>query len=90
MLGNEETNNFFYSNLIVILMIAIIIIVLFVLLYFIGTRIGDFLGERNYIKMEMQRTDGNERLYWKRKLKLLYLQSIPIIGGLLCRWYINR
>ena len=39
-----------------------------------------FIEERNYIKMEMQRSDDEEYYYWKRELKRLYLSQIPIIG----------
>ena len=39
-----------------------------------------FKNKRDYIKMEMSRSDDNEYYYWKRKLKKLYLSYIPIIG----------
>ncbi len=87
---SEEINQFFYSNLLVILAIAILIIVIFALAYFVWTRLSGFLSERNYIKMEIQRTDGQEREYWKSKLVLFYLDSFPLIGGILCRMYLRR
>lgn len=40
-----------------------------------------FKEERDYIKMEMQRSyEEDEYRYWKRELKHLYLRSIPLIG----------
>lgn len=42
-----------------------------------------FKDERDYIKMEMQRSyEEDEYRYWKRELKHLYLRSIPLIGRL--------
>ena len=35
---------------------------------------------RDYIKMEMQRSDGDEYYYWKSELKRLYISHIPILG----------
>ena len=40
-----------------------------------------FKKDRDYIKMEMERSYGvDEYRYWKRELKQLYLHSIPLIG----------
>ena len=40
-----------------------------------------FKEERDYIKMEMQRSyEEEEYRYWRRELKYLYLRSIPLIG----------
>ena len=39
-----------------------------------------FLDKRRYIKMEMNRSDGNEYLRWKSKLKNHYLEHIPLFG----------
>ena len=40
-----------------------------------------FKEERDYIKMEMQRSyEEDEYRYWRRELKYLYLRSIPLIG----------
>lgn len=39
--------------------------------------------DRNYIKMEIRRScDDDEREYWEKKLKLLYIERTPII-----RWF---
>ena len=40
-----------------------------------------FKEERDYIKMEMERSyEEDEYRYWRRELKYLYLRSIPLIG----------
>lgn len=40
-----------------------------------------FRKEKDYIKMEMERSfDKEEYLYWKSELKKLYISKIPIIG----------
>ena len=40
-----------------------------------------FKEERDYIKMEMQRSyEEDEYRYWRRELKYIYLRSIPLIG----------
>ena len=56
------------------------IIIFFVILILYFNIISPFIKSREYIKMEMQRSDGREYLYWKRQLKKLYMTSIPIIG----------
>lgn len=39
-----------------------------------------FKRKRDYIKIEISRTDGVVKEYWKKKLKKLYIESIPLIG----------
>jgi len=40
-----------------------------------------FKEERDYIKMEMDRSyEEEEYFYWGRELKYLYLRSIPLLG----------
>lgn len=39
-----------------------------------------FSRERSYIKAEINRTDGEELLYWKHELKKLYARQIPFFG----------
>ena len=43
-----------------------------------------FKEERNYIKMEINRSSDDKKcLFWKNELKKLYLGSIPIIGRII-------
>ena len=53
---------------------------LFIVLALYFKVIAPFIKARNYIKMEMQRSDGDEYYYWKSKLRRLYMERIPIIG----------
>ena len=58
----------------------VVIIGFFVVLAFYFNVIAPFMKARDYIKMVMQRSDGDEYYYWKRELKRLYISHIPIIG----------
>ncbi len=58
----------------------VVIIGFFIVLAFYFNVIAHFMKEREYIKMEMQRSDGEEYYYWKNELKRLYILHIPIIG----------
>lgn len=63
-----------------IIKIAVFIGGFLFLIFFINSYLL-FKGERDYIKMEMERAfEEEEYLYWKRQLKRLYLSQIPIIG----------
>lgn len=65
-----------------ILMLAMILGSFIVVALFVNFFIP-FKEERDYIKMEMQRSyEEDEYRYWKRELKHLYLRSIPLIGRL--------
>ena len=58
----------------------LVIIGFFVVLALYFNVIAPFMKARDYIKMEMQRSDGDEYYYWKSELKRLYMTHIPIIG----------
>lgn len=59
---------------IILCLVAIVIIALTI------TVIMPFFANRRYIKMEMQRAASeDEYLFWKHKLKRMYVKSIPII-----------
>ncbi len=42
-----------------------------------------FADDRDFIKLEIMRTHGNERIHWQHELKRLYLSMIPIVGSYL-------
>ncbi len=72
----------------VLLTIIIIAVSLLCIFSFIFKVIVPFCDDRNYIKMEMQRSyDEGEYRYWKRELKRLYISHIPIIGRLLLKYF---
>ena len=59
--------------------------VLFILMIYFKV-FRPFSERRRYIKMEMMQSDeGAEYNYWKRELKKLYIEHIPILG-----WFIRR
>ena len=64
--------------------LAIIILVSLIVLTCLGSFymkvLVPFYNERRYIKMEIERSSGKKKDYWKRQLKILYLLHIPIIG----------
>lgn len=68
-------NDDFFAMIIVMIFGFILFFALF-LNYYIP-----FKRERDNIKMEIARSGKEEEYrYWKRKLKNLYLSSIPLIG----------
>ena len=73
----------------VIVIIAVIIGFFLLFAFFINLYLP-FKEERDYIKMEMARSfEEEEYLYWKRKLKMLYIRKIPIVRSIVRRKY-NR
>ena len=73
-----STDTLLTENLLFI--IAIIIGVLLIIALFVNFIIP-FKEERDYIKMKMEHSyEEEEYRYWRRELKHLYLQSIPLIG----------
>ncbi len=68
-----------WNDKITLLIIATIIGFFLFLLIFINIYLP-FKDERDYIKMEMERSDDEEEyLYWQRELKMLYMSKIPIV-----------
>lgn len=63
----------------IVLIIAFIVLSLYVEIFI------PFNEERQYIKMEINRScSKQEYKYWKKEMKKLYLKSIPII-----RWFVK-
>lgn len=62
-------------------LIGIVILIFFAIIIFWVTIVIPLAEQRDYIKMEMQRsTSETEYNYWEKELKKLYLRYIPIIG----------
>lgn len=60
-------------NAIILIVVAIFLIALYV------KNVVPFLQERSYIKMEIERSfSESEAVYWKKELKKLYIEHIPI------------
>ena len=60
------------------------ILILCILVLYLNI-IQPFVETRAYIKEEINRYDGREYYYWKRELRNLYIEHIPILG-----WFIRR
>ncbi len=70
---NEETGLATFA-------IFTVLIILFIFIAFFINSYLLFKNERDYIKLEMERSfEEEEYLYWKRALKMLYIRKIPII-----------
>lgn len=60
--------------------IAFFIIVIFGVLFYANV-VLPFKSAKSYIEMELSRAFNDEqRRYWKRQLRNLYVERIPIIG----------
>lgn len=68
-----------------LLCILICIIGLLLIIAFYINVLLPFIKEREYIIMELNRSDEKEYWYWRRKLKILYLSKIPIIGYIIIK-----
>ena len=65
----------------VLIFLGSIVLIFFIVLAFYFNVIAPFLKERDYVKMEMQRSySEDEYRFWKRELRKVYLRHIPIIG----------
>ena len=71
--------NYEFLVLIAAVLVGTIVVIAIFVNFFIP-----FKEERDYIKMEMERSfEEDEYRYWRRELKRLYLRSIPFIGRFL-------
>lgn len=64
-----------YNFLLVILVVSAV----FLLLVHFAFRLDEFKTELKYVNMEIHRTEGNQRKYWKRKRRKLWLSFIFFI-----------
>ena len=77
IVGNTQNNQIYFLILIVVGVFVLAIVCVGIYVEFIRP----FLKRREYLIMEMKRsTKKSEYLYWKGKLKKLYLQHNPLIG----------
>ena len=67
--------------LVVVLGICLIILIFIILMMkFITCVYLPFADDRDFIKLEIMRTHGNERIHWQHEMKRLYLGMIPLVG----------
>lgn len=65
--------------------ILVVLLLLPVLISFVINVLVPFKDTRDFIKMEMNRSEGRKQRYWKRELKKLYISHIPIV-----RWFFRK
>lgn len=64
-----------------LMLVAAAIIGGFIIFAFVFNFFIPFKKERDFIKLEMaQSLEEDEYRYWKRRLKYLYLRSVPLVG----------
>lgn len=69
---------FLFLGICMLLLIAAIFLLKFIVSVYIP-----FVEEREFIRTEITRTHGNERMHWEHELKRLYISQIPFIGVML-------
>ena len=62
------------------LMIIIIAALIFCFIGFYATVIIPFKKERRYLKMELKRSAEEDKEYWKREIRRLYISYIFFMG----------
>ena len=65
--------NFFGDRTIFLVFLGVAVVLLFILTIAIVFRLEDFLVQLKYVKLEIRRTRGNERKYWIRRKRRLWL-----------------
>lgn len=67
--------------LVVVLGICLVILIFIILMMkFITCVYLPFADDRDFIKLEIMRSHGNERIHWQHEMKRLYLSMIPLVG----------
>ena len=79
----SQTNDTFWGIALLVIL-AIPFILLFIAVFWMNI-VKPFLKEKEYIKMEMGRSNEEEYQYWKRELKKLYIWHIPLVGPVIYR-----
>ena len=72
---NTQRNEFIIFQIVMVLLIIVLTIYYF-------RKVVPIMREAKRIKAEINRCTGDERKYWQKKLKKLYLSNIPFIGKL--------
>lgn len=76
-----ENNANIFIEFLGICLVAVILIILAI--KYIAAIYMPFIEERDFLKMEIARSHGNNRVHYQHELKRLYLSQIPFIGGFL-------
>lgn len=62
-----------------LILIITIFVISFAIIAFIVNFWIPFTNEKNYLKMEIKRSQGEEKKHYKRKLKSFYASHIPLV-----------
>ena len=70
------------TDLLVIILGVCLAFLIFAILFmkFITCVYLPFAEDRDFIKLEILRSHGNERIHWQHEMKRLYLGMIPLVG----------
>ena len=73
------------TDLLVIILGVCLALLIFAILFmkFITCVYLPFADDRDFIKLEIMRSHGNERIHWQHEMKRLYLGMIPLVGKFL-------
>ncbi|MBO5452536.1 MAG: hypothetical protein J6A69_01020 [Clostridia bacterium] len=73
-------------NLLLLLLLIGVLLFIYVLYFYFNVFIP-FSEERRYLKSEIARTSDREQIHWKKRLRRLYIKSIPVIGRFLAKFF---
>ena len=74
----------FFSNttfLFAFIFFTVLVISISIIIWFKG-----FSEDRQYLKMEIERSGSSGKKYWKLQLKKFYVSQIPFLGPWLCKF----
>lgn len=72
------TNSQIPREALLILVIACFVAILVVTAFIVNFWLP-FLKQRSYLKMEIRRTDGEEKKYYKKQLEIFYASHVPFV-----------
>lgn len=69
--------------------LAVVFVAVLVMKFILGVYMP-FKDDRDYIRMEIVRSHGYERVHWEHELTRFYLGYIPVVGKSLSKRYKRR
>lgn len=60
-----------------VMIVGLVLVIALPIIFYLVKNIYNFKDELDYINMEICRTVGDERRYWKKEKKKLWLSLIP-------------
>lgn len=68
------------EDITVVLFVVVILIISGIILAVLPQKLHRFRRELRYINMEISRSSGRERVYWKNQKRLLWRSLLPFFG----------